>query len=131
MAVKESVAAWKKIYSFADSFSDIDSTVNLINLGQYGLTVNIDAIVVNDNKEVLQDTPGKEPLGLLKKCLGTATGDGSVFEVSAPTYQSLLSGIDRLAKRRDIVIGSISIAGDQKQPVARLGGFCVLTRTDE
>jgi hypothetical protein len=50
--------------------------------------------------------------------------------VRATNYQTLLNGIDRLAKRPDIYIGNIALQGDRTFPLARLGDFCVYLRNN-
>lgn len=133
LAVSESKARWDKQYRRLDSIQGITGVIEMVDLAAYGLTADPDRILFMQATELTHGTPGTQatvPLGLMSICLASSGSERGVLEVSAPTYQALMSGIDKLARRPDIQIGNISVKGDNKEPVGKLGDFCVLLRTD-
>lgn len=126
MALGESVKRWEHNYRHQDSVPDLMSLFSIMNLGEYGIAVNHDAIILNKIEPMTQNGI---PIGLTKACLSSnGSGDASALEVQAVNYLALLNGIKRLAQRPDIFMGTISIHGDKPVPVANLGEFCVLLR---
>lgn len=126
-ALSESRGRWDKSYRREDSIQDLVSLLGHINFEQYGIETD------NDNAVVLKVEPVRQSeldLGLTKICLATGVGDGGVLFLRAQSYQGLLNGIDRLARRPDIYIGNISLQGDRAFPLAKLGDFCVLLRNN-
>lgn len=124
MALGESVKRWEHDYRRQDSVPDLMSLFAVINMGDFGLIVNTDSMILN---KIEPATQNGMPIGLTKVCLASSgSGDASALEVQAPNYQALFSGIKRLSQRDDIFIGTISIKGDKPVPVAELGEFCVL-----
>jgi len=124
MALGESVKRWDRDYRQQDSVQDLMSLFAVINLNEYGISANTDAMILNKIDQVTQN--GMQ-IGLTRICLSsTGSGDSSALEVRAPTYQALFDGLKRLSKRPDIYIGTISIKGDKAFAIANLGDFCVL-----
>lgn len=131
LAVRESRVRWEKQYPKIDTVHGIEPMIAHINFEAYGLQSDPDKMKVVQAEEITQGPQGGVPLGLVSTCLATSSGDRNVLEVSAPTYQALMAGIDKLAHRPDISIGNISVKkGDVKSPIGRLGDFCVLMRSD-
>lgn len=133
LAVSESKATWDRRYRRLDSVHGVDGVIEMINLASYGLSADPDRVLITQATEITHGTPGTQasvPLGLVSICLATTGSERGVFDVSAPSYQALMAGIDKLARRPDIQIGNISVKGDNKEPVGKLGDFCVLLRTD-
>lgn len=123
-ALGESVKRWERNYLRQENVQDMMSLFAVVNLGEYGVAANTDAIILNKIEPVVQNGM---PIGLTRICLSSnGSGDASALEIQAPNYQALFAGIKRLAQRPDISIGTISIKGDKALPVANLGDFCVL-----
>ncbi len=125
MALSGSVTQWETNYRREDSVQDLISLFALIGLNNYGLRADADNLVLTKVEPVAHNGT---PLGLTKICLASGAGDGASLAVQAADYQTLFSGIDKLAKRPDIYIGNISVQGDKPVPMARLGEFCVMLR---
>lgn len=128
LAVNESRIKWENSYLHEDKIQDVAALIQLVDFPAAGLTSDPDTIALTKVEQVTQDQKSDMPLGLTRICMSSGTADGYSLQVSAPTYQLLLDGLDRLAKRPDIQIGSISVEGDKKVPIAKLGDFCVLLR---
>lgn len=123
-ALEESVKKWEKNYRRQESVPDLMSLFSIVNLGEYGLSANTDAMILNKVEPVVQNGM---PIGLTKICLASSgSGDASALEVQATNYQALFTGIMQLAQRLDISIGTITIKSDKVIPMANLGDFCVL-----
>jgi len=120
----ESVKKWERDYRDQDTVDDLMSMFSAMNLAEAGLSANIDSLSLSKIEPV---TPGDISIGLTKYCVSSGSGvDASTIEVKAADYQTLFTGIKRLANRPDIYIGTISVKGDKPEPVATLGEFCVL-----
>jgi hypothetical protein len=127
----ESRARWEKQYPKIGSVSGAVGLIEHVNFAAYGLDVDPDKVKLVTAEEITLGGQAAVPLGLVNACLATASGERNVLEVSAPSYQALMNGIDKLAHRADIAIGNISVRkGDLKNPVGRLGDFCILMRSD-
>lgn len=122
LALGDSVRRWGQDYRNQESVPDLMTLIALVRLGEYGLTVNTDAVTINKIEPVTQ---GSMQIGLTKVCLASSSM-GAALEVQAPSYQALFKGFKQLAKRPDISIDTISIKGDRPVPVASFGDFCVL-----
>lgn len=124
MALGKSSKRWEHDYRHQGSVPHLLALFAIINLDEYGISTNTDAMILNKVEPVAQNGM---PIGLTKVCFTTnGGGDASALEVHASSYQMLLGGIKRLAQRPDIHIGTISIKGDKSIPVANLGDFCIL-----
>lgn len=124
-ALGSSRTKWDKNYRKEDSVQDLVTLLAVVNFEQYGIETDNDNVVVMKVEPVKH---GDADLGLTKICLSTGVGDGGTLYVRAANYQTLLSGIDKLAKRPDIYIGNIALQGDRAFPLAKLGDFCVYLR---
>lgn len=131
-AVKESRKKWDKQYPPISAIHGPDGLIEHVKFESYGLEVDPDKVTLLPTEMVMVDGAENTPIGLLSTCLSTAgSGDKDVLEVSAPSYQALMTGIDKLSRRPDIAVGNISVKkGTGKTPVGRLGGFCVLLRSE-
>jgi hypothetical protein len=68
------------------------------------------------------------PVGLMRNCV--AGGPSDSLLVSAPSMREMLDGIGSLV-RHDIELSKLEISAVEGQPVASLGGLCVLSRGEE
>jgi hypothetical protein len=126
-ALGESRVKWAKSFQREDSVQDVISLIGLLDLNSYGLLTDTDSVVLTKVEQIKHNDA---VLGLTKICMGTGTGDGGALEVKSQNYQTLLNGIEMLAKRSDIYIGNIALQGDKGVPIARLGEFCILLRNN-
>lgn len=125
-ALAGSVQRWERSYRREDSVHDLVTLYSVINLANYGLSADIDTVGLQKVSSVEE---GGVSLGLTKICIASSSaGDAGTLEVKAPNYQVLFSGLQSLAERPDLYIGTIAVLGDRPVPVARLGEFCVLLR---
>lgn len=127
MALADSRLQWDKNYRRESSVQDTASLFAYLGLANYGLTSDPDNIILT---KVEQVTSNSAAIGLTKICMANGTGDGGALVVEASNYQTLLLGVEKLAKRPDIFLGNISVQGDKLVPIAKLGDFCILLRND-
>lgn len=126
LALGDAVKEWGSRYRREDSVQDLVSLYSIVNVEQYGLQMNTDALLLNKVEAV---TRNDMAIGLTRICLASAgSGNSSALEVTAPNYQALFSGIKSLANRKDLQISTITVKGAKATPVAHLGDFCVLMR---
>jgi hypothetical protein len=118
-------AKWDQSFQRSDAIQDLVGLAEHLGLKRYGLETDRDNMHLLKIEQVQQNNL---PIGLTKFCLATGSGSGSNFLVAAENYERLLTGVDRLAKRPDISLGTISLEGDKAFPIAKLGEFCVLLR---
>lgn len=115
---------WKDRYKTASSVPDIRAVIALIDLPSVGLEADTDNLMLVSVDQVTQDNFN---IGLTKICLGTSNNE---FVVRAPTYNSLLTAISTLAKRKDIFLGSVNVESGLTKPQAKLGKFCLYLRNE-
>lgn len=115
---------WDKVYKPASSVRDQLSLFALLNLPQYGLRANTDAVVLRTSSAV---TSNNVDLALTKLCLATG---GESFVVEAENYDALLRGLSMLSRRADVHLDNISILGEKDVPQAKLGDLCVYLRSE-
>lgn len=99
--------------------------LDIANFKAYGVETDTDNLVVRDAKGVLA---GDVYIGIVKACLTTGVGSADTLFLGATTYPALQSGLERLAERPDIEIGSITLVGNGPFPIAKLKNFCILMR---
>lgn len=128
LALGNAVKQWTADYRREDSVQDLISLYAVVNLEQYGLQMNTDALALNKVEPV---TKNGMAIGLTKICIASVgSGESAALEVKAPNYQTLFSGLKSLSDRKDIHISTITVKGAKASPVAHLGDFCVLMRRD-
>lgn len=130
LAVNESRIKWESNYLREDKATDRAALIKYLNFNQYELFSDPDSIALTKVEQVKADAKSDIEIGITRYCMSSGTGDGSALQVSASSYKKLLDGLDLLSKRPDIQIGSISIGGNRTEPIAALGGFCILLRND-
>lgn len=116
---------WDRSFQRSDAIQDLVGLASHLGLERYGLQTDRDNMHLLKIEQVQQNNL---PIGLTRFCLATGSGSGNNFLVAAENYEKLLVGVDRLAKRADISLGTISLEGDKAFPIAKLGEFCVLLR---
>lgn len=116
---------WESLYRSESEAQDLLTVIRMLNLGQYGLSSNVDQIVLTKAEAVKVK---QTDIGLTRLCLGTALGTGSALEVTGPSYAKLLEGIGALGARADITMDGMAVIGDRTFPTAYLRGFCLLVR---
>lgn len=116
---------WDRSFQRSDAIQDLVGLASHLGLERYGLQTDRDNMHLLKIEQVQQNNL---PIGLTKFCLATGSGNGNNFLVAAENYEKLLTGVDHLAKRADISLGTISLEGDKAFPIAKLGEFCVLLR---
>ena len=124
LALAESIKRWDASYRREESIPDMLSLIAVVNFGAYGLASDPDTIMIQKIDQVRR---GNAPIGLSSVCLASAGAPGtSALELNAPSYAALFEGVQRLARRADISIGSIAIRVEKGTPIGSLGDFCVL-----
>jgi len=116
---------WDRSFQRSDAIQDLVGLASHLGLERYGLQTDRDNMHLLKIEQVQQNNLA---IGLTRFCLATGSGNGNNFLVAAENYEKLLVGVDRLAKRSDISLGTISLEGDKAFPIAKLGEFCVLLR---
>lgn len=127
LALGESRARWVRSYRREDNAQDVLSLIGLAGLEAYGLIADADSVVLTSLEQV---NANGAPIGLTRICMGTGSADGGGLVVHAASYDALLHGVERLAKRKDVSLGNITVQGDKVVPLANLGDFCLLLRND-
>ncbi len=127
-ALAKSTATWSERYPDLAKFEDLIGLFRSVGLERYGLASDPDELAVLKVEPVSYNNVN---LGLARVCVGSnnATADSGLV-VTAPSYAELLSGVRRLAARKDIEIGSLAFQGGEGAPSATLGGFCMLLRQE-
>ena len=124
LALAESIKRWDASYRREESIPDMLSLIAAVNLGTYGLASDPDTIMIQKIDQVRR---GNASIGLSSVCLASAGAPGAgALEVNAPSYAALFAGLQRLAGRADVSIGSIAIRVEKGTPIGSLGDFCVL-----
>lgn len=114
---------WNTTFTSAAAITDRRAIYRLLDIEESGLSSDMDKMNVDKIEKV---TSAGIEIGLVKACLTTAGEPG--LAVSADSYGQLLSGIDRIVRRRDVQIEGIAVTADKGMPKAVLGGFCVMVR---
>lgn len=114
---------WDSTFTGAAAITDRRAIYRLLDIEGAGLSADMDKMNVDKIEKV---TAAGIEIGLVKACL-TSAGEAGL-SVNGDSYAQLLSGIDRIAKRRDIQVESISVSSDKGMPKAVLGGFCMMVR---
>ena len=123
-ALGASAKKWDATYTSQTLVPDMLALIERLRLNEYNLNVNTNKIFVSKIESIAQT--GVQ-IGLVKVCLASSNR-GDALEVEAANYQTLFSGVEKVAKRLDISIESIEIQGDKKIPIASLNDFCVLLK---
>lgn len=116
---------WNHSFQRSESIQDLVGLASHLGLERYGLQTDRDNLHLLKIERVQQNNL---PIGLTRFCLATGSGNGNDFLVAAENYEKLLLGVEKLAKRPDISLGTIALEGDRAFPIAKLGEFCVLLR---
>lgn len=135
--INNSLIRWKSIYDslkpYQDNFNqsfiklpDVKDSLDLIKLfdfSSYGLDVSMDGMRVASVDKV---TKGDVDLGLVNVCyINNGQAD---LTVKSSTLGGLVSGIERLSQRKDVLFGQVDISVTDKESKAKLGKFCLLAR---
>lgn len=126
-ALSKSREAWLKRYPDMGRFNDLLGLMRNVQLERYGLSADPDSLASLKVEDVERSGVN---LGLTRVCVGsTSATDSAGLLVTASNYSSLLEGIERLAKRSDVEISSITVSSSESAAAqATLGGFCLLLR---
>lgn len=114
---------WENTFAGAATITDRRAIYRLLDIEGAGLSSDMDKMNVDKIENI---TVAGIEIGLVKVCLTSAGEPG--LSVTGNSYAQLLSGIDRVTKRRDIQIEAIAVSSDKGMPKAVLGGFCVMVR---
>jgi len=117
---------WKNRFVSASDVKDLLSLFRVVNLDQHGLISDVDTIKQISGEAVLFNGLS---VGLQRVCLGNA---GGPLDLTATNMTALRVGLQQLAKRNDIELGSVEITYDResKKPTARVSDFCLRVRLD-
>lgn len=125
-ALQASNAQWNKRYPSLERYSDQLALVSSLQLGQLGLSTDVDKISVPKAEAVKQNNVD---LRLARICLASSADNTSAgLRVTAATYSQLLSGVGVLAQRPNVYIGGMAFDGTGDLPTAVLTDFCILAR---
>ncbi len=127
LALSESRQKWDNSFRREDTVEDMVHLISHVGFEKYGIETDNDNAILT---KVEQITQGESPIGITKICMATGAGDGGALFVRAQNYQTLMKGIEQLARRPDIYIATISLQGDKAFPLAKLGDFCILLRNN-
>ena len=110
-------AEWDRLLVPAAQITDIDSLLRVVGLEKYGFTVENEKLTVTAPETV--KTPDETPLDADRVCLATA-GQPGVAVTADTIYPTLINGLDRLAKRKDIEIKSMTLASKGRTATAMI-----------
>lgn len=118
-------AAWTNSFISEADATDLLKLFRYANVERHGLSANVDKVRQSASSAV---SVNGQQIGLQRLCLATA---GDSFEVTAGGVTALRAGLRELAKRRDLVLGSIELSLDAASGIAkaRIQPLCVLVRT--
>lgn len=116
--------AFAKTYPSGDDAKDLVSLYRLANLERHGLKGDIDLV---RQTEVSAVTVNDVPVGLQRLCMGN---EGESMMLAASSIRQLSLGLQSLANRKDIELGSIEMSMRDGVPVAKVAGVCLLVRTE-
>lgn len=124
-ALSSTVQRWETQYRREDTVQDLVSLQSIVDLGSVGLRSDTDKVFLSKVEPVIENGIH---LGLTRICLASSGSGGGGLEVRTDNYSALFDGINRLAARPDIYIGTITVVGEKATPAARLGDFCIMLR---
>lgn len=118
---------WDKSFVSENQATDLLKLFRFADLERHGLSANVDTVRQTDSIPVRVNNM---EVGLQKLCLSSS---GSDLVVSAKDMTSLRIGLKSLSKRRDLSLGSVTLAYNSTTSTAeaRIRPFCVLIRTTE
>lgn len=114
---------WEKSFQSVEQLPDLLSVARLLRLADYGLHANSDALELKSAEPVQSNGIA---LGLNKLCLGTG---GDSFVIEAANYETLFSGLEKLAQRHDLLVDNVRIVGEKSVAQARIGLMCLYFRS--
>lgn len=116
------------VSTYPASVVDLMELYQRVNLEKHGLAADVDTIMQTDAQKV--EVRGFD-VGLSKLCIGSGGWDASI-RLSSASAISLKDGIEGLAKRKDIEMGSMTFAFDKQtnRPYVDVNGLCLRVRSD-
>lgn len=124
-AAEDGRKKFERIYKKLPALRHNLALLEIADFNAYGVETDTDNLVVKVAEGVVA---GDVYIGLVRACLTTGVGGGDTLYLRAPNYVSLQSGIERLAARPDVELGSITLIGKGPFPIAKLKNFCILMR---
>ena len=100
---------WDQKLTSAAQVDDVYTILRIVGLEKYGFTVDTEKLVVT-KIDALMAADGT-PLNADRVCLATAGLQGIVVTADN-IYPTLITGLDRIAKRKDIEIPSITLSAN-------------------
>jgi len=127
-SMQPTIADWGKNIQSADQVKDLLSVYRALNLESAGLASSPDVLLLSKIERLTFE--GSDLHATI--VWATSAGKPGVM-VTAPSYSQLIEGINRLATRRDIKLGSVIIGSEDEHsvPQAVLLGLGVILRDNK
>lgn len=128
-ALKPVEDQWRQAFSIGASAGsqDLVAIGQSLRLGEAGLNFDLNQLKSERIEAVSYEGVA---VGLSRICVAGGSSTGLGLGVTAPSMADLIKGIEHL-QRRDIEIQSIDVSSATGQPLATLGGLCVLVRSGD
>lgn len=114
------------VETYPQGVSDLVELYQRVNLERHGLSTDVDRVLQTGSSTV--EIQGFD-VGLTRLCIGTSSTGG--VRLSSPSATTLRQGIESLAARKDIELGSLTFGFDRESdtPYVDVTGLCLRVRS--
>lgn len=123
-------AQWNATFGARSDLKDIASVAQAIGLRDAGLIAPDESIRLKDrigDKATQDAINGLATLGLAAICVDSSNNG---VKVQAGSFDALISGIDKIARRKDLIFDRVQLISETEVPTGFIGNLCLLTRVD-